>query len=185
MNIFFDSCNEDLIIALFDEEFKLIDFIIKKNLKQKAEILADLFLELLNSNKLKAFNIKNFYLNLGPGSFTGVRIGLVFIRTIVQITNAKIYSTNTFNLLSFDNQEKKEYLIDAKGNTSYQAFAKNGKLHSEIKIINKKTENNFNFQNLLNNFQNLVENNVFKLEKNVLNIKPLYIKKTNIGQQLK
>ncbi|VEU59083.1 tRNA (adenosine(37)-N6)-threonylcarbamoyltransferase complex dimerization subunit type 1 TsaB [Mesomycoplasma neurolyticum] len=185
MNIFIDTCHEDLVIALYNHDLKLKSYKIKEKLKQKAEILPKLFEEFLYENDLKTKDIQNFYINLGPGTFTGVRIALVFVRTIAQVTNANVFTTNSFNLISFGNELKQNYFIDAKGKTAYKAIAQNGKILSNIEVVSKEVVNSFDYLFIINNFLKLVNKNVFEHQKNLLKIQPLYVKKMQIGSTTK
>lgn len=59
----------------------------------------------------------------GPGSFTGIRIGLASAKALAKVTNAKIFSIDSLKLLaqSVNNENYKLVvsLIDAKNNRAY------------------------------------------------------------------
>lgn len=63
----------------------------------------------------------------GPGSFTGIRIGLATTKALAKVTGVKIYAINSLSLLahSVDNTQKYKLivsLIDAKNNRAYSAI---------------------------------------------------------------
>lgn len=48
--------------------------------RDQAKILAPLTADVLNEHKLKVSDIDRFGIATGPGSFTGLRVGLAFVR---------------------------------------------------------------------------------------------------------
>ncbi|WGI36825.1 tRNA (adenosine(37)-N6)-threonylcarbamoyltransferase complex dimerization subunit type 1 TsaB [Mesomycoplasma lagogenitalium] len=180
MNIFIDSTLDDLVIGLFNENKQLVDYEIKVKLKEKSEILPSIFNQILKRNSLTINNINNYFINLGPGTFTGSRISLVFCRTICQVNNSNLFTTNTFELISYD-KEKNFFFVDARGNSAYMAQAEKGKLLSEIQVVEKKEKNDtVNYQKFFNDFR-YIFNEIFELEKDLLKVEPVYIKKPHIG----
>ncbi|UVD81727.1 tRNA (adenosine(37)-N6)-threonylcarbamoyltransferase complex dimerization subunit type 1 TsaB [Mycoplasma iguanae] len=182
MHIFLDSSNEDLFIALYDDQQKCISFFHEINLLKKVEKIPVFFEKLLSKNNLKITNIKAIYLNLGPGTFTGSRISLVYARTLVQLTNIKLFTTNTFSLIDKTNYENQNIYIDAKGKKVYHAQMKNNQIVSEINILEVNQNmiiSKLNFEDLKLSFKNYLD--IFKEEKDILAISPLYIKKPQIG----
>ena len=55
-----------------------------------SEKLLPLLDEVLNDSNTKLKDIDLFAITLGPGSFTGVRIGIATIKAIAKVTNKKI-----------------------------------------------------------------------------------------------
>lgn len=71
-------------------------------------------------------DIDLFALTLGPGSFTGVRIGIASIKAIAKVTNKKIFGTTSLELLAIDGISKASFvpkyvlsLMDAKNSRVY------------------------------------------------------------------
>ena len=108
MKIFLDTTQSDFVACLFDENFKIKNKIIKETI-YKVEEIPQFFTTLLINEKIKVQDIKDFYINVGPGSFTGARIALVYVRTIAQMTGAKISITNSFKLLT--NKEDRKSVV--------------------------------------------------------------------------
>ncbi|SRR5258708_635131 len=68
------SNNEEIIIGLFIEDKK---YILKQKLAQrKAQIVLPLIDSLLKEHKTTLQEITHIEVNPGPGSFTGVRVGV-------------------------------------------------------------------------------------------------------------
>ncbi|WP_338583085.1 tRNA (adenosine(37)-N6)-threonylcarbamoyltransferase complex dimerization subunit type 1 TsaB [Mycoplasmopsis cynos] len=184
MNIFLDTATTDFVLILFTNEFKVIDYVHYKNYKKKVELIVDEFKYILQKNNINIGDIKAFYTNLGPGFFTGIRSSLIFLRTIALILNQKIYTTNTFEILNFINNDKKDFILDAQGQKyfflAYNDFDSKDYL-KKIKILNQQNLplSNLNYDDLIKNFSKI--KNIFTLESELVNIEPLYIKKPQIG----
>ena len=50
-------------------------------------------------------------ISAGPGSFTGVRIGIASIKAIAKVTNKKIFGTTSLELLALDGIKKCNFNI--------------------------------------------------------------------------
>ncbi|MBN3535112.1 tRNA (adenosine(37)-N6)-threonylcarbamoyltransferase complex dimerization subunit type 1 TsaB, partial [Mycoplasma procyoni] len=168
MKIFIDTTAKSFVLALFDAESKLVDKTIIDNIKEKSEILPIEFSSILKRNNLDIKDIKKIFINIGPGTFTGVRISLVFARTLAQLTNIELFYTNTF--LLFDQKQRKEIYIDARGKDSYFAVVENNKLVSNIELVEKKgLDQEPDYLYLINNFS-YFENLVFEKSENILEL---------------
>ncbi|UUD36073.1 tRNA (adenosine(37)-N6)-threonylcarbamoyltransferase complex dimerization subunit type 1 TsaB [Mycoplasmopsis citelli] len=184
MNIFLDTAGSDLVIILFNDDFKVLDYVHEQGVKQKVELLTQKFDDLMNFHNLSYFDIKSFYINKGPGFFTGVRIALVFARSIALWTNAKMYTTNTFLILK-KQISKRLYVLDASGGKKYllgqktllKGNIKNIENSISVDVNNKKTHD-INYNLVINSFKNYQD--IFTEEK-ILDITPLYVKKPQIG----
>lgn len=64
-------------------------------------------------SKIEFNKIKEIYVTAGPGSYTGVRIGVLVAKTLAQEINAKLFKINTLNL--FYAGFKNDVLLDARG----------------------------------------------------------------------
>ncbi len=91
-----------------------------------SEKLLPLLDEVLNESNTKLKDIDLFAITLGPGSFTGVRIGIATIKAIAKVTNKKIFGTTSLNLLAIDGIKKANFkpkyvlsLMDARNSRVY------------------------------------------------------------------
>lgn len=72
--------------------------------------------------------------NQGPGSFTGIRTGVITARTMAQFLNVPVYLFNTFELLGVERDTPTAIYLDALRNRSYQAtlhFDETGVIYSQ------------------------------------------------------
>ncbi|MBG0730552.1 hypothetical protein [Mycoplasma sp. 'Moose RK'] len=175
MNIFIDTTGKFLVIAIFNSDFQLIEGNVEL-LKNKADLLPIKIEEILEKNKIEISEIQSFYVNLGPGTFTGCRIGLTFCRTICQLGGKQLWISSTFNLLSFKNKEKKQYFVDYSAKSQFSAWAEDGRLVSEISEISEKfkSEDKIDYQLIFDNF--LEATSLFENKKKIVDITPFYIK---------
>ncbi|WDV48729.1 tRNA (adenosine(37)-N6)-threonylcarbamoyltransferase complex dimerization subunit type 1 TsaB [Mesomycoplasma ovipneumoniae] len=173
MKFFIDSVSKDLVLAIFDKNFELVDSNIVE-IKNKADLLPELVRNILSKNNLKITDFSDFYINLGPGTFTGCRVGLTFFRTLAQLGDINLWTCSTFSLLSFEKKEKRQYFISYSKNSQFSAFAHDGQLISEISDIKSKnvSDDQVDYQIILNNFAQAQK--LFKKEENLVNVFPLY-----------
>ncbi|MGL5205278.1 MAG: hypothetical protein ACRC9F_00195 [Metamycoplasmataceae bacterium] len=178
MNIFLDTTQSEFVACLFDENFQIKTKAIIKTIYKVEEVIR-FFNNLLIEKKIQIKDIKNFYINIGPGSFTGSRIALIYVRTISQITGCNILTTNTFKLL--DNKLENELFISANKHHSFTISTNNIEDISKTKLVEKSVnEKIINYNKLLNSFSDYMY--LFKLEKNILDIKPEYGSTPQIGR---
>ncbi len=159
---------------------------IEKNFENKlshSDILLPELKKLLNGNEIKLENIDEITVNIGPGSFTGTRVGVTVARMLAQILNIKIKPITSLDNLkqtffySKKNNTEADYflvLIDAMRSECYFGiFDKTLNKIEEFGIVdevqmyqllrnfgkNKKIEvcgsGVKNFENLLNQFENI------------------------------
>ncbi len=175
MNIFLDTTQNEFVGCLFNHDFQIINKFIKETV-YKVEEIPKFFTNLLIKEKIKVQNINNFYINVGPGSFTGSRISLVYARTIAQMTGAQIFITNSFKLL---NNSKDDLFIFANKNHSFKINVKDIDDISKAMLIAKcEDEQKIDYLNLLNNFNENIH--LFK-KTDIAKILPEYGSSPQIG----
>ncbi len=116
-----------------------------------SEKLLPIIHETLSENNLTLDNISLLSAINGPGSFTGIRIGLATIKAFAQVKKQDIFSISSIDLIAytaFKKQNVKESyilsLIDARNNRVYYGIDKisldeNGKIKIE-KIIDVRND---------------------------------------------
>lgn len=120
MNILIETSLDNLYMCIFDKKFNLITKVNLEKIVKKTDVFFDSLKTLLNSGKLGLLDIENIYVTLGPGSFSGSRIGLTFCRTMVQLkNNINLFVAPTYVL--FKSQLNNENEIKIKAN-KYSIF---------------------------------------------------------------
>lgn len=92
-----NTANNDLLIAL-EKEGKVFSLLEKEN-KHHNEILLPKIDELLKENDLQISNINEFGVVVGPGSFTGIRVGIASIKAFRDALNIKAKGINNLKYL--------------------------------------------------------------------------------------
>jgi len=145
-----DTSSSNCATALLEDD-KLIDENSLNNGKTHSENLIPLIDELLKRNNLGFNEIGLISVSIGPGSFTGIRIGIASIKAIAQVHNIKIAGVTSLETLArIDESEKnKVCLIDCKNDQVYfAAFDKDYNLIDDYKAddINNLLDTLKNFE---------------------------------------
>ena len=109
----------------------------KENEITHSEKLLPLIDDILKKENLDITDISMYMVLNGPGSFTGVRIGLATIKAFAFVTNTKIFSISSLKAMAIvsylknmndkNNETKTKYilsLIDARNDRAYYSLNK-------------------------------------------------------------
>ncbi len=132
-----DSTAVAASVAVVDSDKILAEYTVNTALTH-SETLLPMIKAVLSSAKLTVKDVELFALTVGPGSFTGVRIGVSVIKGLCFGTNKPIVSVSTLEALA-RNLEGFEGIIcplmDARRNQLYNALFKNGKRLTPDRLI--------------------------------------------------
>lgn len=204
MNILgINSSKKQAEISLFcDNQF----FVHKmEETKSHSEFLLQEIEDFLFKHNLTIQQIDVLSINVGPGSFTGVRIGISFVKAFIAGLNQKTVVINNFELIDFNilNKPKSYYIVlnsnnedfyyqEVDENKVYYGFINKQKLNEIVATTNElvfcdEKESSF-FEGIRNlNFVKISDETLIKLscektlkEKfvSINEISPLYIKKS-------
>jgi len=172
--------NDDKIIASFDEEcFK----------RQSEEVFVKME-ALFNSVNIKPLDIDSVAISIGPGSYTGVRIGLTIAKVICEIGNIDLYKISTLKLYS-NNAKKTMVLLNARSERAYVGVYDKGQTIledtiQEIKDIDIKDYDVIGDASLIGKEDRMYKisecflNNLDNLEKvdDINHLVPVYLKES-------
>lgn len=96
-----DSATECASLAVIDENKLLGEFSLNYK-KQHSVILMPMVDSLLKSLELNIKDIDGFVISKGPGSFTGLRIGMSMIKGLSQGTNKPFVSVSSLDALAYN-----------------------------------------------------------------------------------
>ncbi len=140
----FDTSNGALSIALLENN-KLLDFIEMQENGKQAEMLIPLLEDVLWRNKIWYNNLDLIATTKGPGSFTGVRIGLSCAKSIKLATNLPLALVDSLHAIAHKHKSQEGQIlatIDAKMDEFFIAeFSSNGNnliRLTESRLVNKK-----------------------------------------------
>ena len=99
-------------------------FFSRKWVKEKShsEVITSEFLKLTNHANIQSSDIDKIYCVVGPGSFTGVRVGVSFCKTLAYSLSLPLISINGLDLLATSCHEAKGQIvsvIDAQKNSVF------------------------------------------------------------------
>ena len=101
---------------------------------------------LLKSVKSSIADILEVYTDIGPGSFTGIRIGLSFVNTLSQCLSIPTLGVSSLDLLAF---EKRRWyasvvpFIKSKTSEVYTAYYKEGKRATSYLVLKRQDFSDF------------------------------------------
>jgi len=102
--------------------------------KKASETLFVFLDELLQAQNLKAADLDFIAVVSGPGSFTGIRIGLTLARTLAQALNKGIISVTYHKMLAYNNKDLLDTVVltDAANGLVYASVFNKDKDSSEL-----------------------------------------------------
>ncbi len=171
MKLLIDTSLKNLFITIV-KDGKTIAFI-NETIQKKADRLPFAFEEILKEANISTKDIKEFYVTSGPGSFMGARTALTFIRTICQLTNAKLFVGDTLSFISGGTPGT--YFIDAKSEKSYQGVVNRTTI---ISLEDFQEDSIVPYEDMIANPEKYLST---FLESDPIYAKPSYFKDPQIG----
>lgn len=182
--LFFDSSFNKLNIAILNKNNDLVDKLSILTHNNLTEIALEHLSSIMKKNKIKNKQIEAFYVTLGPGSFTGVRIGCIVSKTWCTIyKSCKLYTISSLRIQVPYTEGIS--VIDARGNKEYYSVIRNGICSLKL-AENKDFEQickanldlplykNFENTNIFESFINNLDN--FEIVEDIKIVSPIYIK---------
>ena len=119
----FDTCLDKMYVVLRDDDKILSSKIVEttENTYHSAHLISSIS-EILNENDLKPQNLDLIAVNIGPGSFTGIRACTTVARVMAQQLKIKAIGVSSLEILSrVQNLTNKEILValDARKSKAY------------------------------------------------------------------
>ena len=187
ISLFIDTSASDVSIALYKNEKVLNE--INKNIPNQHSIYVVPFIdELLKKSSITPDMIEKIYVVTGPGSFTGVRIGVTIAKTAVSSLKMLALSKEGETILSLIdakhnnyylglyNKEKKEIIKEHFGNKEevlkiiekhHPVIVSNEEINNEEIKTSKQT---LDISKIISYYQNEQEDNYFTIKPNYLKL---------------
>lgn len=183
MTLFIDSTQKKLNIALIENK-QILDYYSINTNNNLTDVAVEKIMKLLKKNKIKKQQIDKIYLTIGPGSFTGVRVGCLIAKAWSDIFPIKIYTIDSLKLQVPYNGIS---ILDARGDKFYTGVFKESQRIGEYKILTMDEINKLSIVNELQIYKDYNDNlsNIFDkvliliddfVETDASNLSPLYIK---------
>lgn len=112
MNLFISTSSDKIYLAIFDNN-EIKTELIHQGHNDHTQTLYGLIRDL----DYDLDQITDIYVVNGPGSFTGLRVGVIFAKLLAQKNNANLYPVNALMLLT--NMHNKQVALDARGGNYY------------------------------------------------------------------
>lgn len=120
ITLFIDTCHYNLIVGIYKDNEQLILFN-EKNDNHLSERLLPLIEKAFGKVNLDINDVDNIVVANGPGSFTGVRIGVTVAKTLAYSLGCKIHTVSELKIMATTNVSTKYVvpLIDARRDAVY------------------------------------------------------------------
>ena len=140
-----DSATKTLYVALLKDNKVLKEIYLEgrndhaKNIVLKVE-------EILNENNIKAFDLDDIIVGIGPGSYTGVRMAVTVCKMLSVFGNKNLYSISTLKLMASGYKGNVLARIDARRgnsfgmilNTNNNEYILNEGMYDTNELLNKE-----------------------------------------------
>lgn len=124
-----DTTSENLVIAYYDGE-KIFSFVSDAGSKRHNSMLMPSVDKVLSESGDKISDVDCFACVVGPGSFTGIRIGVSTVKALAFASGKKCVSITSFEELAYGNADKEFYVaIDCRHDSYYYAKFSGGYLN--------------------------------------------------------
>lgn len=202
ISLLVDTCTSYVVIGLLREN-EIIDQRIELNDKDLSTNFVPLVEELLTKNSKKPTDIDTIFVAVGPGSFTGIRVGVTFAKVMAWSLNIKIIPFSSLELLASTSSENIVVpLIDARRGYVFggiydqnlncimdDKYVLLDELLEKLKIYNNPifiSTDSFNFTTILPDvdIRKVVSKHLNDEGVNPHNLNPNYLKKTEAEEKL-
>lgn len=114
--LFIDTHDAQISIVLYKED-KVIDKNIKVSSRNHSDFTMPMIKELLVRNNMNVHDLKQIFICNGPGSFTGVRLGVTIAKTLAYTLNIPIKTITSLDCYAISSKSDKKLPIirDVKG----------------------------------------------------------------------
>ncbi len=134
-----DTCCGRCSVAIFKDE-NCVKYLIEETPHRQAELAVPMIEEALGSCGLKYDDLDYFVCTVGPGSFTGIRIGIAAIQGVNQTLKKNVLGISTLECMSYISSERNVMVCLDAGRAQYycQTFVDNIPT-SEIKLMDQES----------------------------------------------
>lgn len=99
ISLLIDTCTKNVCIALFNDK-TLLDKIVHSNQIDLSSNFMVLISNILDKNNIKIEDVDRFFVAVGPGSFTGIRIGVTCAKVMAWALKKEVIPFSSLELLA-------------------------------------------------------------------------------------
>ncbi|HET6786137.1 MAG TPA: tRNA (adenosine(37)-N6)-threonylcarbamoyltransferase complex dimerization subunit type 1 TsaB [Erysipelotrichaceae bacterium] len=126
-----DTSFHYLTLVIYKNE-EIIASVQKEAFKQQSETILVEIQNLFNQAQLKPTDLKRIVLTDGPGSYTGLRIGMTVAKVLGAMAGIEVFTLSSLHVLA-GLEKDVHILLDAKAKRAYYAH-----FHEGIRLINER-----------------------------------------------
>lgn len=173
--LFIDTHLFDINIILFDN-YQIINECHIIGEKHNSKYLLPSIKEVCDGNEYDEIVVVN-----GPGSFTGVRLGVTVAKTLAYTLNKPIKSISSLDLMNYSLDDKSHILAISDGNGYFIGEYNNYKLEKDYYYLSNVEYQQFSNKNLVEtnvtiNYASILKVLENKNSENPHSVNPIYIK---------
>lgn len=181
-SLFLDTHDKDITIVLF-KDGKFFKSNIRESERNHSDYTMPMLNDLLHDNNLTVHDLNEILVVNGPGSFTGVRLGVTIAKTLAYTLNIPIKTITSLECFAISDKSKDDKLVilrDIKG--VYGAIFKDNKISGKIFYKSNKEYDDFAKDNYKIIEKNAYDfNSIYEYMKNIKptiahKVNPLYVK---------
>ncbi len=121
--LYIDTCNKDMCVGLSKGD-ELVYNVSYEAFKKQSEVAAFEISKCLDSCGVKARELTKIVVTNGPGSYTGIRIGLTLAKVMSKVLNIKLVCLSSLRAMC--GKDSCSAIIDARGGRVYYGKYVNG-----------------------------------------------------------
>lgn len=143
--LFIDTSCKYLCIGIAIDN-KIVYKYQKESIKKQSELTIPTLLEALKECNMTLNDINEVNVTIGPGSFTGIRIGMCIAKVLASLNNITLKAISSLN--AYASQGKKIVILDAKANRVYYGIYNNNE-----KVIDEGVMEIDSFKEMVKDYQ--------------------------------
>lgn len=183
LTLVIDTATPNMYIAVGND--KLIKEVYLKNIKNHSEHLMLEIIKLLDECKIDKKLLERIVVGVGPGSYTGVRIGVVVAKMLCYSLNIKLFEISSLYIQGSTN-DLFSSIIDARRGNVFAGIYENGikkmEMHIELNEFLKVKEGILvNEDSYKANYENIIK---YAKEIDVDKCVPNYLRETEAVRNL-
>lgn len=129
----FDTCLDKMYVVLKqDNRILASKIVLNQDNKYHSAFLISTIQEVLSTNNIKPQDINLIAVNIGPGSFTGIRACVTVARVMAQQLDCKAVGISSLEILSKISTENPLVALDARKNSAYLYY--DGEIKGAIQL---------------------------------------------------
>lgn len=121
--LFFDTSSNTLILSIVKDD-KIIDTVILQSAREHSIYAVEKLKEIIENNNFTPNDINKIFVVNGPGSFTGIRIGITIAKTYAYALNKEIVPVSSLKMkiLGYSNYDNYISIMKDKRNMSFMGI---------------------------------------------------------------